>query len=339
MSLTSFIHKHIGTSNDYKPRDSFVNKARREGLSKPLVGAGVGAALGGATGFAWGLSNLANDHVFIENSRVELTRPTLVGADYDPPDDYVTYYTDADGNMQTQWHHDPADWDPIFSQHGTGQFEEKKVLTHTATFGPLLGTAVGLGVGALVGAAVAGLTSIVTDDIGDPWDPPKVPTTEEKKNQARQADMAPWIGAGVGAGVGALAGLWAGTVAQNHNVVLDQVIQKPVYQNELLGYIPRVSQKSSIPGELFHPGHKIYYSEVGDRFGQTPFAGGGQQIVRSVFSGRFEATHTVENSHWLTPARGAALGLGAGALTGLGAGVAAGILMKVAAGEDPPKRW
>ena len=144
-------------------------------------------------------------------------------------------------------------------------------------------------------------------------------------------------GAAVGAGAGAL----AGHISANKNVVLTQTVAEPVYERRTIGHIPRVSQKSSIPRSYFHPGSKIYYNELPEsEFGKNPFSGSGQAINREYFTGEYRDTTATQNSHWLTPMRGAFLGAGVGAATGLVTGVAAGVLMKIAAGEDPPKqRW
>ena len=89
MNIRGFYNKHIGKNNDYQASNSLVNKARREGLSKPLVGAGIGAAVGGTAGFLAGLHNLSNDEVTISTRAEHLTRPVLVGADYDPAHSYT----------------------------------------------------------------------------------------------------------------------------------------------------------------------------------------------------------------------------------------------------------
>lgn len=47
MGIKGFFQKHIGNQADYSPRRSLVNKVRDSGLSRPMVGAGVGAAVGG----------------------------------------------------------------------------------------------------------------------------------------------------------------------------------------------------------------------------------------------------------------------------------------------------
>lgn len=344
MNIRGFFNKHIGQSDDYKARDSLVNKARRNGLSKPLVGAGIGAAVGGAAGFAAGTYNLSRDEVSIGDSVEHLTRPRLIGADYDSSYTYTTTSTDADGNTTYQTHYVPADWDPIIERVATGQTEEKQVINHSTVFGPVAGTLVGGVAGAVIGALATSLTDIVKDDLPSRWENPtrwrnpNVPQTEDKQKLARTADAAPYVGAGVGALVGAGAGALVGQMAAAKNVSLTQVVQEPIYENRLLGYIPRVSQKRDIPRSLFHPGQKIYYNELPDnRWGDPPFSDKGQQIVRRYFTGDYKAVETVEQSQWLTPLRGALVGGAAGAVTGLATGVAAGVLMKIAAGEDPPR--
>lgn len=337
MNIRAFFQKHIGTSNDYQAENSVVNKARRAGLSKPLVGAGVGAAVGGSAGFLAGLHNLSTDRVDITSQTEHLTRPELIGADYDPANSYVTYTTDADGNLQSHWHHDPADWDPIIQRQPTGESVTRQVIDKS-WFGPVTGTLMGIGIGAVTGALVTSLTDLVQDDVPRYWETPKAPQTEKKQQQARQADKAPLVGTIAGAVVGAGAGALAGHISAQKNVVLTQTVGEPVYETRTIGYIPRVSQKSSIPKQYFHTGHKIYYNELpADEFGTRPFSQGGQAINRKYFTGDFKDVTTTENSHWLTPAKGAVLGAGVGAAVGFIGGVASGILMKIASGEDPLK--
>jgi uncharacterized membrane protein len=344
MNIRGFFNKHVGQSDDYKAKDSLVNKARRNGMSKAVVGAGIGAAVGGAAGFAAGTYNLSRDEVSIGDSVKQLTRPSLIGADYDSSYTYTTTSTDADGNTTTHFHHEPADWDPIIERVATGQTEEKQVIEHSTLFGPVAGTLVGGAIGAVVGALATSLTDIVKDDLPNRWDNPSrwrnphVPETEDKQKLARAADAAPYVGAAAGAVVGAGAGALVGQMAAAKNITLEQVIQEPIYENRLIGHIPRVSQKRTIPRSLFHSGQKIYYNELPDnRWGETPFSDKGQRIVRRYFTGDYKSVQTVEQSQWLTPLRGALLGGTVGAVTGLATGVAAGVLMKMAAGEDPPR--
>ncbi len=338
MNIKGFWNKHIGSSSDWKAENSAVNRVRRQGLSKPAVGAGIGAAVGGTAGFAWGMHNLSQDHVTIESSTKPLTRPVLIGADYDPPNSYTTVTTDADGNMQVQWHHDPATWRPIVSHVDTGQTEQREVFRHSGGFGPLTGTLVGMGAGALVGALVTSLTGLISDEQPKRWDRPKVPTTEREQSLAKMADRAPLVGTLTGATVGAAAGAWAGSVSAARNLQIDQVVASPVYEWQTIGHIPRVSQKGQIPRELFHPGQKIYYHELPEgRWGTPPFSEGGTAVNRRVFTGEYQEVRSIENSHWLNPARGMILGAGLGAVAGLASGVAGGILMKIASGEQPPK--
>ena len=163
-------------------------------------------------------------------------------------------------------------------------------------------------------------------------------TTVARVGDAVGARVGDCVGTAVGAVVGAGAGALAGHISAGKNVAITQTVAEPVYENRTIGHIPRVSQKSSIPRQYFHPGQKIYYNEMRGEYGETPFSGSGQAINRKYFTGRYEDTTTTKNSHWLTPASGLLLGAGVGAMTGLATGVATGILMKMAAGEDPPKR-
>lgn len=330
----------MGQSNDWTAKKSMVNKARSAGLSKPLVGAGIGAAIGGTAGFLAGTYNLSQDEVTIASETRELTRPELIGADYDPEDTYATYYTDSDGNMQTQWHTDPADWDPIIRNNPTGYTATEKVIKNSNWLGPVSGTLIGLGVGAVTGALVTSLTRLVDDPVASWGRTPKKPETEKAEKLANTANHAPLAGAAIGTVIGAAAGAYAGHVAAGKNVVLDQVVTEPIYETRNLGYIPRVSQKRTIPRNLFHRGYKIYYDELPDnRWGTPHFSDRGQAINRRYFTGEYQDVRRVENSHWLTPAKGAAIGAGLGAVTGLATGVASGILMKMAAGEQAPSPY
>lgn len=338
MNIGSFLKHHLATGQDYVARDSLVNKARGAGLSKPLVGAGIGAAVGGATGFLWGASNLAKDTVSVVTESQEITRPVLVGADYDDADSYTTTYstTDSDGNTQwhTQWHYESEDWSPIIQRAGTGYVDQKKVFQHTSHFGPLTGLAVGAGAGAIVGALVTSLTRLVEDEPAGYYQKPHVPETEEKKALARKADHAPLVGTIAGALVGAGAGAWAGSLAASRNQTIDQVYQKPIYETRSLGFIPSDAQTGDVSngrGGDF----RVMYSELPENFRGSPrFSQGGEEVHGSVFTGRYQPVRTVSNSQWLTPVRGALIGTGLGAATGFATGVASGILLKVMAGEQ-----
>ena len=77
MKIGGFWNKHVGRSNDWTAEGSMVNKARSAGLSKQLVGAGIGAAVGGTTGFLAGTYSLSQDRVSIVSETRELTRPKV----------------------------------------------------------------------------------------------------------------------------------------------------------------------------------------------------------------------------------------------------------------------
>lgn len=338
MSIGSFLHRHLATRSDYAPRESLVNKARSAGLSKPLVGAGVGAAVGGTAGFLWGAHNLANDKIEVVTSTREITRPVLVGASYDDADSYTTTYTtqDSDGNTQyhTQWHYEPEDWSPVIANERTGFQDQKKVLQHSSSFGPLTGLAVGAGAGALMGALVTSLTDLIVDEPAGWRQPPRLPETEKDKKLAQNADRAPLVAGVAGALVGAGAGAWVGSIAAEKNQSITQVYQQPVYQNRSLGFIPSDSQTRHVSNGRWGD-FNIRMSDYPENFlGSPRFSNGGEQVVRPVFTGEYRPVTTNTNSHWLTPAKGAAIGAGLGAMTGLVAGVAGGVLMKIASGEQ-----
>jgi hypothetical protein len=338
MNIGSFLNKHLATKADYVARDSMVNKARAAGLSKPLVGAGVGAAIGGTAGFLWGASNLSKDQVSVAVQTEEITRPVLVGAYYDDADTYTTTYTttDSDGNTttHTQWHYDSEDWSPTIRHQATGFQDQKKVFNHSASFGPLTGLAVGAGAGAIIGALVTSLTKLVQDEPASYYEKPRVPESDEKKALAQKADKAPLIGTIAGAVLGAGAGAWAGSMAADRNQTITQVYQKPIYETRSIGFIPSDSQTREVSNGRWGD-FRINFDDLPENFRGTPrFSQGGEEIRRSVFTGRYEPVTTSTNSHWLTPAKGAAIGAGLGAITGLVSGVAGGILMKIAAGEQ-----
>ncbi len=343
MSLSSFLHKHLAVKSDYTPRASLVNRARSEGLSKPLVGAGVGAAVGGTAGFLWGASNLSNDQVAVVQHSEGITRPELIGASYDDADTYTTTYTTTDSNgnstTHTQWHYDPADWDPIIRNNPTGFQDQKKIYQHSSAFGPLTGAAVGAGVGAIVGALITSLTKIVDDEPAGWARQPNKPDTDEKKILAARADQAPLAGAVAGTLLGAGAGAWAGTLASSRNQTFTQTYQQPIYEARTLGYIPSNSQTRDIPGR--HWGDfDVMYKDLPENLNGNPrFSEGGEQVRRPVFTGRYEPVTLTTESHWLTPAKGALIGGGLGGAVGLATGVASGILMKIAAGEQVASRY
>lgn len=338
MNIGSFLNRHLTTKSDYVARESLVNKARTAGMSKPLVGAGVGAALGGTAGFLWGAHNLANDKVEVVTSTTDITRPVLVGASYDDADSYTTTYTtqDSDGNTQyhTQWHYESEDWSPVIAHERTGFQDQKKVFQHTSSFGPLTGLAVGAGAGALMGALVTSLTNLIVDEPAGWREQPRVPDTEERKKLAQNADKAPLIGTVAGALVGAGAGAWVGSIAADKNQSITQVYQQPLYENRSLGFIPSDSQTRHVSNGRWGD-FNISMNEFPENFlGSPRFSQGGEQVVRPVFTGQYQPVTTNTNSHWLTPAKGAAIGAGLGAVTGLVAGVAGGVLMKIASGEQ-----
>lgn len=343
MSVSSFLHKHLAAKSDYTPRASLVNRARSEGLSKPLVGAGVGAAVGGTAGFLWGAGNLSNDQVTVVQHSEGITRPELVGASYDDADTYTTTYTTTDSNgnstTHTQWHHDPADWDPIIRNNPTGYQDQKKIYQHSSSFGPLTGAAVGAGVGAIVGTLITSLTKIVDDEPAGWSRQPKQPDTEEKKTLAARADQAPLVGAVAGTLLGAGAGAWAGSLASGRNQTFIQTYQKPIYETRTLGYIPSNSQTRDIPGRHWGDFDVMYKDLPENLHGSPRFSSGGEVVRRPVFTGDYQATTLTTNSHWLTPAKGALIGGGLGGAVGLATGVASGILMKIAAGEQAASRY
>lgn len=336
-SLRSWVARNVGGQDDYRAADSFVNGVRREGFSGAAVGAGVGAVAGGVGGFAYGMANLAQDTVQVQTQVTPITRPVLVGADFDYGD---TRWVSTDDKGGGYFHTDPDDWDALIEHRATGQNQSREVFRHSTGLGPVGGALIGIGGGAVLGAITGAIAQAVSGRDGDPWPPrtPKVPETDMMRKVARAADHAPLAGAGAGAVLGGIAGFAAGSLSAAKAQTLTQTLVEPVYRNELLGWIPYNSDRHDIPRELWRPGHEIYYRDLGGRFGTPPFQGR-EEVWGRVPTGEYTQRVVTESSHGLTPLTGTLLGAGVGAVTGALGGVAAGVLMKVVAGEDPPRGW
>lgn len=337
-SARSWVSRNVGGQDDYRAADSFVNGLRRDGLSGAAVGAGVGAVAGGVGGFAYGMANLAKDRVQVETRITPITRPVLVGADFDYGD---TRFVSTDDKGNGYWVTDPDDWDALLEHRATGQHQSRQVFKHTMGLGPVGGALIGIGGGAVLGAITGAIAKAIasrSDDDRWPPPPPRVPETEQLKKVARLADRAPLAGAGAGALLGGVAGFAAGHLSASKAQSLTQTLVEPVYRREHLGWIPHNSDRHDIPDNLWHPGREIYYRELGDRFGTPPFQGR-EAVYGSVPTGEYTQRTITESSHRLTPLTGTLLGAGLGAVMGVLGGVAAGVLMKMAAGEDPPRGW
>ncbi|MBI3926965.1 MAG: hypothetical protein HY319_15625 [Armatimonadetes bacterium] len=325
---SSWLARNIGsTSADYQPASSIVNGVREAGFGKVAVGAGIGAAVGGAAGFAWGLHNLGQDQVSVTTFRTELTRPVVVGADFDSGwpqmipvgDTYMTIYH-------------PDDWDPVIEQRAIGVHHDRQALQSDMGFGPVAGAVGGL----VAGAVLGGLTGVVAGMVWRDEDgsrEPRVPDREEKRRLARLADRAPLVGAAAGGVLGAAAGTWAGLASQARSQTLTQTLFEPVARRELIGWIPHNSDTKDLR-EFFHDGGTIFYHELGDRFGNPPFQGK-EAVYAEVPTGELRGTLSTQTIHGLSPVTGAIGGAVVGAAGGFLAGVAAGVLMKTAAGEEP----
>lgn len=339
-TLQSWVSRNVGGQDDYRAADSFVNGVRREGFSGAAVGAGVGAVAGGVGGFAYGMANLSQDTVHVENRITPVTRPVLVGADFDYGD---TRWVSTDDKGGGYFHTDPDDWDAVIEHRPTGQHESRQVFRHSMGLGPVGGALIGIGGGAVLGAITGAIAQAIANrgsDDSHRWPPPdpKVPATETMRKVARAADHAPLAGAGAGAVLGGAAGFAAGSLSAAKAQTLTQVVSEPVYRRELLGWIPYNSDRHDIPDDLWHPGREIVYRELGDRFGTPPFQGR-EEVWDRVPTGEFTQRTITESSHRLTPLTGTLLGAGVGAVTGALGGVAAGVLMKMVAGEEPPRGW
>lgn len=340
MNISGWINKHISPAgSDYRPKNSFVNEARRAGFGRPLAGAGIGAVTGAVGGYAAGMRNLANDEVTIVDTRTEFLRPELVGADYDPEDSTLVPEYDMDGNFTGyRTDYDPADWDPIIEKRNTGLYFDKQEFRTSAAFGPLKGALVGAGIGLVVGGIVGVIAeNMIKDDFDDWRHRPDVPTEPKKQQMAQMADKAPLAGAVVGAAVGTGLGLYSSHVAEGKNQVLTQTVSRPVTEKQTIGYIPYVSDERHIPDKYFGKYGKLLYKDLPkSEYGEIPFEGR-EAINRTVPTGEFEEVTLTDNSHSFSPIKGALVGAATGGVIGLATGVAAGVLMKAAAGEDPPR--
>jgi hypothetical protein len=133
-----------------------------------------------------------------------------------------------------------------------------------------------------------------------------------------------------------VAGLLAGSAAQAGGRELTQIIQEPVYERQVIGFIPRTSQYSQIPRDQFEPGYKLYYSDRPGAYNSDSFRGS-ERVVRSVFTGDFKPVETTDRSNFFNPVTGAIAGTAIGAGLGFGVGVASGVLMRMA-GADGEKK-
>lgn len=334
-SIRRWSSHNLQSGPDYVAADSLVNRVRASGARGVVVGAGLGAVAGGAAGCAIGMRHLDADTVRVQTDTYMVTRPVLVGADYDPSSDTYVPDPDGDGPMQARWDHDPADWDPIIENRATGQTFTRDRLVRSMAWGPLQGAFVGMGVGAVIGGLVGLAVHLVAKWSDHGGQAPAVP---DHPGLAKAADRAPLVGTAVGATAGGVAGFLMGRLSETRNMTHTQVVHEPVTVEQTIGWIPRVSQKSDIPEGLFHPGHKIYYNELPDsRFGDPPFVGS-EAVVRRVPTGELAPRTVTENSHALNTVTGTLIGVGVGAAAGFAGGVATGVLMKVLSREPLPER-
>ena len=309
--LTQLYNKHIGPGGgDYNRGPSKLQEVAEE-MPAFAAGAGLGAAVGTTAGFAWGLHNLTQDTVSVVTQRTEYLRPELVGAHY-VPEDCTTQYTYDDKGMMTGSYQtcDSPYFRPIVENRSTGLIEDRQKFTHTHSIGPLGGAAIGLGVGAVAGAIVGALVQKVAD-------PQATAAAEQRSNRA------PLIGVGVGALLGAGAGFAAGTVAQNKNQTLTQLVHTPETQNMRIGWVPWAREHSNLRGQ-YDSNRNLYYTD-------TNLYAGQKEVVQAYPTGAFRDHTEVSNSYRMTPWAGAALGLGIGAAAGGLTGVAVGVLDKLIA--------
>lgn len=329
-TIGQWARTNLAGGTDYVPADSLVNTVRGSSARGVLVGAGLGAAAGAGVGYAVGMRNLAADQVTVQTDAFEVTRPVLVGADYDPSSTTYVPDPDGDGPMTARWDHDPADWDPIVEMRGTGVTFTRDRLVRSMEWGPIQGALLGLGAGAVIGGLLGLVTHLVARG-----SPPSTETTHP--GLARAADRAPLAGTAVGALAGGAAGFAMGRLSESKNVVYTQVVKEPVMVDRTLGWIPRVSQRDDIPKELFRPGSKVYYQDLPEgRFGNPPFQGS-EAVVRKVPTGELAPRTVSEQSHALNTLTGTLIGVGMGAAIGLAGGVATGVVMKYLAREPLPE--
>ena len=334
----SFWDRHIGKSDDFgPPKESLVDKANELAPREVVVGGAIGAAVGAGAGYLYGINALQNNEVSIQDVSEVVTTPKLVGADYDhdywTTEPYTTYYSDGNPHTEYRQVYHPDDWDPIISHLDTGKRRNYRKLVNSSALGPISGAALGAGFGFLTGVAAGALTRALTQGAEKQQKPSynwygQYSRTEPKSSRELAADKAPWVGTAVGAVAGGTAGLLAGSLAQERGSSLTQTIMEPVYERHIIGHIPRTSEFRSIPREYFHPGDKLYYDELPESYGRDPFHGS-ERVVRSVFTGRFEAVESTKNSTFLNPVTGMLAGTAMGAGLGFGVGVATGVLMRM----------
>lgn len=313
MSVISLVRTHIGRSDDYTP-PTLVSTA-----GPVAAGAGIGAAIGGSVGFGLGLAELRGDRVEIETVTHQVTRPVLVGADYDDVD---RSWRPGSNGQPGHWVRHDDDWDPIIERQNTGQTYTEKRFTHSMAYGPVAGALVGMGVGAVVGGLAGALVQHLKPSVAE--------SKEVPANVAWLAEKAPWVGAGLGALAGATAGLAMGQVSQAHAQSLTQTIYAPITERQQLGWIP--FESDNIPRPYSSSGdYQLRYDQLPKSiFGEVPFQGK-EAVFGEVPTGQLSERVETVRSHNFTPLTGALLGAGLGAAGGFGLGVATGVIARAIA--------
>lgn len=275
-------------------------------------GATVGAVIGAGVGYVQGLDNLRHPQATVTDETYSSTQPRLVGAYYDDEDSTYTYNSLTE---QWEWQTDDDDWDPIIERVPNKQYSrpvfhsEQRGVLGSVALGAVKGAAVGGVVGALgvVGARAAGWNGFQANEL---------------LANPRSAAV---VGGVTGALVGGVAGFHAGKVAQEYAQV--EVRTAPTYETQQIGWQPWERNAREISREFNKGGgdFRIYYNEVGDRYGTHPFQGQ-DPVYSKVQVGEHQQRYL---SSTLTPLKGAMLGVAGGAVLGVAVGVGASVFSRL----------
>lgn len=277
-----------------------------------LGGAAAGAVIGAGVGYLQGLEGLKSPQVTFTDETYYSTTPQLVGAYYDDAD-LVTQYNSSTEQWEYYWTSD--DFSPIIERNAYRPYQrpvfssEQPSLLKSVVGGATKGAAVGAVVGAAgtVLARAAGIENVGAAEV----------------LESTPLSMA--AGGVGGAIIGGLAGYHAGTVAQANAHV--EIRTAPTYETQQIGWMPWERNAGQIAREFGKGGgdYRIFYSEVGDRYGSPPFEG-----QAPVYSKVPVGEHQQEfRSSGITPFKGAAFGAVSGGILGLAAGAAASVVARM----------
>lgn len=304
------------THNDDFKANSTLASSPKSSASKigagALGGAAAGAVIGAGIGYAQGLDGLRAPQVTFTDETYFSSMPKLVGASFDDADMISTYNPSTE---QWDYHWTSDDWDPIIEGQPHRPYQrpvfenEKPGLLKSVTGGALKGAAVGAVVGAAgaLAARAAGLENIEAPDI----------------LESTPLSMA--VGGASGALIGGFAGYHAGTVAQAHAHV--EVRTAPTYETRQIGWMPFERNARQISRDLGKGGgdFRIFYNELGGRYGNPPFEGQ-TRVYGRVPVGEHQKEF---RSSGITPFSGAAFGALTGGLLGVAAGAAASVVSRM----------